>query len=384
MLEALRRFVAGRLVRGSALPTADLAIRKLAAVEALSRYGAADAAMLDSIPIEPNLWPTSALQDWLGVLARVPGIPDGAGRARAAEQIVRSRLNFQGTTMGFSTERSDALWWLMVSGDSNANRLVLTMLGRAGWREDMPRVVRGALARQRRGHWNTTVANAWGVLAMEKFSAAFESTPVGGVTNVAYGAKRESVAWPRKDPASLALPWAEGPGSLEVAHAGAGQPWLMVRATAALPLRAPLSTGFRVQRTVEPLEQRTPGRWSRGDVARVRLQLEAQADATWVVVSDPVPAGASVLGSGLGGQSQLVQRGAKREGWAWTAFEERRFEGYRAYYRYVPKGTWTVEYTVRFDNPGTFVLPPTRVEAMYAPEMLGEVPNGAVSIEPAP
>ena len=36
-------------------------------------------------------------------------------------------------------------------------------------------MVRGAIGRQQFGHWNTTVANAWGVLAMAKFSAAFES-----------------------------------------------------------------------------------------------------------------------------------------------------------------------------------------------------------------
>jgi uncharacterized protein YfaS (alpha-2-macroglobulin family) len=41
----------------------------------------------------------------------------------------------------------------------------------------------------------------------------------------------------------------------------------------------------------------------------------------------------------------------------------------------VPKGSFVVEYTVRLNNPGTFRLPPTRVEAMYAPEMFGESPN---------
>ncbi|MEO8315560.1 MAG: MG2 domain-containing protein, partial [Pseudomonadota bacterium] len=48
MLNALKLFVQGRIVRGSALPTADLTIRKLAAIEALARYGQADSAMLGS------------------------------------------------------------------------------------------------------------------------------------------------------------------------------------------------------------------------------------------------------------------------------------------------------------------------------------------------
>ena len=58
-----------------------------------------------------------------------------------------------------------------------------------------------------------------------------------------------------------------------------------------------------------------------------------------------------------------------------------RFDAFRAYYRFVPKGRFAVEYTVRFNNPGTFVLPATRVEAMYAPEMLGELPNPLVTVE---
>ena len=52
--------------------------------------------------------------------------------------------------MGFSTERTDYLWWLMVSGDVNANRVVLSMLDQDKWREDMPRLVRGSLGRQQR------------------------------------------------------------------------------------------------------------------------------------------------------------------------------------------------------------------------------------------
>ena len=74
--------------------------------------------------------------------------------------------------MAFSTERADALWWLMISADSNAVRAAARPCStEPQWREDVPRLVRGALGRQQRGHWNTTVANAWGVLAMEKFSA---------------------------------------------------------------------------------------------------------------------------------------------------------------------------------------------------------------------
>jgi uncharacterized protein YfaS (alpha-2-macroglobulin family) len=388
LTQALMRFVDGKLVRESALPTADLAVRKIAAISALARYDLATPKMLDSLTIEPELWPTSAVIDWMGVLRRVKGVPLAAQKRDAAEALVRTRLNFQGTTMNFSTERTDALWWLMISADSNAVRLILELVDRPAWREDMPRLVRGALGRQQRGHWNTTVANAWGTLAMQKFSAAFEATPVTGTTAVRYGARTETVQWAparaRAGVQAVELPWQTQQQPLSISHSGTGAPWAIVRATAALPLDAPLSTGFTIRRSVTPVEQGQAGKWTRGDVARVRLELEAQSDMSWVVVEDPVPGGATVLGSGLGGQSQLLTSGEQREGMVWPAFEERRFEAFRAYYRFVPKGRWVVEYTVRLNNPGTFLLPATHVEAMYAPEMLGELPNAALTVEGAP
>ncbi len=133
MEQALIGFVEGRVVRYSAMPTADLSIRKIAALEALSRRAEPlNAKWLDSIAIEPNLWPTSAVIDWFLILKRQPKLPRHDERMKAAEQVLRSRLNFQGTTMGFSTEKSDALWWLMISADANANKLLLAMNDVAG------------------------------------------------------------------------------------------------------------------------------------------------------------------------------------------------------------------------------------------------------------
>ena len=381
MLRGLANFVQGRIQRGSPLRLADQTERKLAALEALSRYGQAEAAWLKPIRIDPNLWHTSALIDWIGILARVEAVPDRAARRHEAQQILHSRLNFQGTTMGFSTEQDDALWWLMISADVNANRAILALLDARDWREDLPRMMRGAVGRQQQGHWNLTTANAWGVLALRKFAAEFERDKVGGSTRAALGEVSRQHAWSQEAPAPLDLPWSAGTGLLKLDHTGSGKPWAIVQSRAAIPLREPLSTGYRITRTVEPVEQKTKGQWTRGDVARVRVQVDAQSDMSWVVVDDPVPGGATLLGGGLGRDSQLLAQGERSEGEAWPAYEERRFDAYRAYYAFVPKGTFSIEYTVRYNTAGSFSLPTTRVEAMYAPEMLGELPNDALVVQ---
>ena len=113
---------------------------------------------------------------------------------------------------------------------------------------------------------------------------------------------------------------------------------------------------------------------------RVKLEVNASADMTWVAITDPIPGGATILGSGLGRDSEIATQGEKQSGSGWAAFEERSFESFRSYYQYLPKGTVTMEYTVRLNNVGDFALPPSRVEALYAPEMFGEAPNARVKV----
>ncbi len=379
----LRKFIEGRLFRRSPLPTVDLALRKLAAMEALSRSGKFQAKYLGSISIEPNLWPTSAVIDWLNLLRNSRDIPNRAERLKEGENILSSRLNFQGTMMSFSTEKSDCLWWLMVSGDVNAVRTVLALLRSETWKEDMPRLVQGALSRQRRGKWDLTLANAWGVLAVQKFSRAFESVAVSGSTRADLSNQSQSIDWKAFPGGKVsAFPWPEQKEDLAITHQGSGKPWVTVQSLAAIPLKMPLSSGYKIQKSVTPVQRKDATRWSRGDILRVRLEMEAQSDQTWVVVSDPIPAGASILGSGLGRDSQLLTQEEKKEGWVWPAFEERSFEAFRAYYRYVPKGNWTVEYTIRLNQSGAFQLPTTRTESLYFPEMFGEIPNSTFEVQP--
>jgi hypothetical protein len=291
-------------------------------------------------------------------------------------------LVLQGTLLGLSAERRDTPWWLMVSPDTNANRTLIAMLDDAEARPDIARVARGALARQQRGHWDTTPANAWGVVAMDQFARRFEAEPVTGNASAVLGSDAKSVDWAAAaSGATVTFPWPKASAELAVTQAGSGKPWATVLARAAVPLHTPLASGYRVARTVTPVEQKTPGAWSRGDLARVRLEIEADQDMTWVVLSDPLPAGASALGGGLGLDSRIGAAAVAR-GPASIAFTERTLEAFRVYYDFVPQGRWSLEYLVRFNNSGRFELPPTRVEALYAPEMFAALPNGALEVRP--
>lgn len=384
MAAGLANFVEGKITRTFWAPRNDLDYEKLAAIEALSRYGLAQPRMLGSITVAPDQWPTSAVLDYDAILSRVDGIPERDAKRAQAEQIIRARLTYQGTRVGFSTERDDDLWWLMTGTETNAARTALLFADAPGWKEEMPRIVAGLLALQKNGAWQTTTSNLWGTLAVSRFSQLFESTPVTGHTSIKLGTATQDVAWsgPAKPEKarSVLLPWTTG--SLALTQDGTGKPWATVESLAAVALKAPFAAGYRISKTLTPVDPAVKGKLSRGDIVRVHLDIDAQSDMTWVVVNDSVPAGATILGSGLGRDSAAATSGEKTAGGAWPTFVERGFEGYRAYYDYLPKGKIQVEYTMRLNNPGTFGLPPTRVEALYAPSAFGALPNAPMVVEP--
>jgi uncharacterized protein YfaS (alpha-2-macroglobulin family) len=378
----LRKFVEGKIIRHGVLPSADLSLRKLSAIEALSRIGQADLRLLDSIPITPEIWPTSGIIDWINILTRLDGVPGQPEKLAAAEQALRARLSYQGTVLSFSSADRDRLWQLMVSGDVNAVRLLLTALHLKGWESDIPRMVRGVLARQKSGRWDLTTANAWGVLSMEKFSQRFEAETVSGQTTVSLPGQEHRFDWtanPKGDAATLS--WPDGQAALTAKHTGQGKPWLSLQSLAAIPLKEPLSSGYEIKKTCRAVERKHPDRWTRGDILRIELEIQAQTDMAWVAVSDPIPAGASILGSGLERDSRILTQGETRKGNVWPAFVERSQSAYLAYFEDASKGTWTVAYTLRLNQSGAFHLPPTRVEALYAPEMFGEIPNAVLEIQ---
>ena len=442
MERGLANFIEGRIQREFWSPRKDLEMRKLSAIEALSRYGKANARMLESITIAPNQWPTHAVIDWLQILKRLDSVPQRDKKLAEAQQILQSRISYQGTKAVFSTEQDDYWWWLMVNGDVNTARLLLAVMDDTAWREDMPRLVNGFIARQNKGAWHTTNANFWGGLALERFSKAFESVPVAGVTKAALtgaavvpvpasagsapvtaaAARAASIDWSRvqrieaglplpigktvggadiavqtsapvqtanfgapASPGNLRgntafLPWSTNPGkdALSITHTGTGKPWLTMQSIAAVDLKAPFNAGYAIKKTITPVEQAVAGKYTKGDILRIKLEVTSTADMTWVAVTDPIPGGATILGGGLGRDSQIATQGERKTGWA--AFEERSFESFRSYYDYLPKGSFTMEYTVRLNNPGNFALPPSRVEAMYAPEMFGESPNARMVV----
>ena len=365
-------------------------VLRLAALQALARDGKATPGLVSTIKPEPALWPSSALIDWISILQNTPTLAQREAYLRTALDALAARFTYTGKRLNFSNEANDDLWWMMTSADTNALRTLLVVMPETTWRERLPKLLSGSLARQKDGRWNTTTANAWGVLALASYQQQFEAVKPSGKSFVVFGKDGRLVDWdafPKGATAFLPLAVQEAaeknpPATLKLKHEGNGQPYVSVTTLAAVPITSPVQRGYSVKREIIPIDQKTTGKWSRGDVLRVRLNIQARDDMGWVVVEDPVPAGASILSGGTHRGSALLTQGESQQGDVWPAWQERLFDTYRAYYEYVPRGQFKLEYTLRLNSDGQFQMPPTRVEAMYAPEMFGEAPNGVFEVAP--
>jgi alpha-2-macroglobulin len=395
LLEAMKAVVDGRLKRETAW-AADNRLTRLAALAALARNGAATPQMLGQIGMAPADMPTTSLADWMTAINRTRGA-NPALRVEA-EKIMRQRIAYEGSRLDM-TDQDTAPWWMMASRDESAIKALLAVLGRPGWEEDGPKMMIGVAARQLRGHWDLTNANAWGAIATRRFAALFPATAINGVTTATLGSQTLTRAWPQASdaaPLRFTLPFTQSPLLIRQSAGSAG-PWANVSVSAAVPLRAPLFAGYKLDRKVSVISQRNKDHLTRGDVIKITLTIDANAERNWVVVNDPVPPGATIIGN-LGGQSAIL--GAQANGGDHSAllagdshgklvgvefgvhpaYVERRNDGWRGYFEWVPRGRFVTEYAVRLNGTGRFNLPPTRVEAMYSPDIRAQWPNQTMTV----
>ena len=158
----------------------------------------------------------------------------------------------------------------------------------------------------------------------------------------------------------------------------------------------PLDRGFVVQRTYEAIDdpddvtRDADGTWhiKPGAEVRVRLTMVADSRRTHVALVDPMPAGFEALNPALA-VTGPIPRDDGSDGivrgtfWWWQWFEHQNLRDDRAeaFASLLWAGTYDYTYVVRATTPGTFIVPPTKAEEIYAPETFGRSGSDVVIVE---
>ncbi len=107
-----------------------------------------------------------------------------------------------------------------------------------------------------------------------------------------------------------------------------------------------------------------------------------------VALVDPLPAGFESLNPALAVTGSLpqdpsVQAKSPYWWWSWTWYEHQnlRDERTEAFASLLWEGIHEYTYVARATTPGAFVVPPTKAEEMYSPEVFGRSGSDRVVIE---
>lgn len=367
-----------RAVAGDADPTKALD---------LYRRGADDTLQLDSIA---QLWT---------VIGAAGGDPETS--AEIERRIENAAVETAGAATFATSYGEDA--YVIAHSDRRTDGIILDALVRVSPENDViPKVVAGLLGNQIRGRWNNAYENSFILLALNEYFDTFESVDPDFIARAWLGdtyAAESEFRGRSTDTNLTTVPTAtlieNGDVDLVLDKDGAGRLYYRLGLRYApddLDLD-PRDEGFVVERTYEAIDdptdvtRRPDGTWeiAAGASVRVRLTMVADARRTHVALIDPLPAGLEAVNPALATSLTVPADDASVSysgswWWQWYEFQNLRDDRAEAFTSFLPGGTYEYTYVARATTPGEFVVPPTRAEEIYAPEVFGRSSSDRVTI----
>lgn len=349
---------------------------------------------VDKLPLEAVgwIWPTIAAH------ARTP---EEIAELRRA---VQNRVTETAGAAHFVSSYSDGAYVLLHS-DRRADGILLeAMIGDQPQSDIIPKLVTGLLAHRKAGRWTNTQENAFVLVALDRYFAAYEKATPDFVARAWLGdrfAGEQAFKGRSGDRRQIDIPMkalAEvGGGDVVLEKTGTGRLYYRVGMTyAPSDLRPPpTEQGFTVSRRYEGVDdpadvRRDPdGTWrvKAGSKVRVRLGLVAPARRYHVALVDMLPAGLEVMNPALAVTGAIAPdpRAEPTSGWWWqrTWYEHQniRDERVEAFASLLWEGVYDYTYVARATTLGTFVVPPPKAEEMYSPETFGRGAGDRLVVE---
>ena len=378
-MSAYALFVRNRL--GDRDPSKALALIKEAGLDGLS---------LDAIGW---LWPVINDQSQLAAIRTYVGnkVVETAGAANFT-----TSMNEQSYLLLSSNRRTDAILLDALISDNPKSDLI-------------PKLVNGLLSQRDKGRWDNTQENVFVLMALDKYFNTFEATTPDFVAQVwlgdTYAAQsdfhgRSTALNQTLIPMSFVQSvTSAGTQNLVINKDGAGRLYYRLGLKyAPTDLNLPaLDMGFAVQRTYEAIDNPSDvtrdanGQWIIKAGARVRVRISMAADNRryHVALVDPLPAGLEIVNPDLAVTGSLPQDPNSPDlsyGWWWwraTWYDHQNLRDDRAeaFSSLLWDGVYNYSYVARATTPGTFIVPPSKAEEMYSPEVFGRSASDVVVVK---
>ena len=301
--------------------------------------------------------------------------------------------------------------WFNWNTDTRTTAIVLDLLARFDAKNALaPNVVRWLMVARTAGHWETTQETAWALIGLTdwmdatgELNADYSWKVELNVNALGDGvANRDTVKQSttlRKAVADLLRDQGNAlliTRSTSASQSGEGRLYYSAYLKTYIPVEdvRSLARGVVVARQylqiddpcfTDPKQACTPVTSAKvGDTLQVKLSIVAPSDLYYLVVEDPLPAGAEAMDTSLKTTSQVGQApklsrirpedpfgGYGDWGWWWFSRTELRDEKVVLFATRLPKGTYEYTYMIRPGLAGTFKVLPSTASEMYFPEVFG-------------
>jgi hypothetical protein len=279
------------------------------------------------------------------------------------------------------------------------------------------RIVRGLLSARKGGHWNNTQESAYALLALDEFRKAQEKEEPNFIAQAWIGndsildaamTGHSTKSIHTLIPASKLAQAKDSTLAFQLGGAKQGTLYYEARlrySRKEMPPNA-LDRGFFVQKSMRVVRPEAISTAVRsvpdasaypvakgGDLVLVDLFIVSPQPQTYVVIDDPLPAGLEAVNSTFATSSPSMnipqdssedtdhqdesdesRQDRIARGWvelpSWYR-QELRDDRVLYFVDHMAEGLYHYRYLARATTIGNFVLPPTRAEAMYQPEIFG-------------
>lgn len=331
-----------------------------------------------------------------------PSIDDADVRDEIARRLDNAAVETSGAAT-FATSYDETAY-LIAHSDQRTDAVVLdALIGESPDSDLIPKVVAGLLAARTQGRWANVQENSFALIAMRHYFDTFESvTPdfvAGAWLGETYVAEAEFDGRSTTGTRTV-VPMpdvvAAGDSTILLGREGVGRLYYRFALRyAPSDLRLdPREEGFAVERAYESVgdpddvRRNDDGTWSirTGATVRVTLTMVADARRTHVALVDPLPAGLEPLDPAAATTQTIPPEGDPSDAstttwWAnWFDHQNIRDDRAEAFATLLDGGTYEYSYLARATTPGEFVVPPTRAEEIFAPEVFGRSSTDRVTV----
>jgi uncharacterized protein YfaS (alpha-2-macroglobulin family) len=336
--------------------------------------------------------------------------PEASADLEAIRRHINNRVVETAGAANFTTFYDDQTY-LLLSSDRRTDAILLEALIADSPDSDLiPKLVTGLLAHRTKGRWYNTQENVFVLLTLDRYFNTFEAETPDFVARIwlgdTYAGSHEFVGRTTERhetliPMNYLVENGQAAGPLQdliLSKEGVGRLYYrlgMQYAPTDLWLD-PTEAGFVVQRKYEAVDDPEDvfidddGIWHITAGARVRVKITMVADNRryHVALVDPLPAGLEIINPALAVSGSIPQdpdSSDYRYGWwwwgPWYEHQNMRDERAEAFTALLWDGVYEYSYVARATIPGIFVVPPTKAEEMYSPEVFGRSGSDWVIVE---